>query len=198
MKTKKKKKKTNQQSNPYEVTLSHNCRNSPPSLGPLPGSLPKLSSHCNVRAGWRALSCFAGLIQSFCSLKRVPRARPRIGNVQIAAEAIGEYTIPTIPSHYQITITITQQNHILCWGRSIGAVARCLPLIRPPQVQSPASKSFHRKTTSGLLFVDHSKNYILVLGLGLRKSTATGSEFGSGWEWWEYILRWAQRRFRNF
>ena len=166
---------------PLQVTLSHNCRNSPPSQGPLPGSLPKLSSHCNVRAGWRALSCFAGLIQSFCSLKRVPRAHPRIENVQIAAAAIGEY-IPTIPSHYQITITITQQNHILCWGRSIGAVARCLPLIRRPQFQSPASKSFHRKTTSGLLFVDHSKNYILGLGLGLRKSTATGSEFGIGWE----------------
>ena len=78
-------------------------------------------------------------------------------------------------------------------------------------------KSFHRKTTSGLFFADHSKLYfrlslglglgfglglgsglVLGLGLGSRKSTATGSEFGSGWEWWEYILQWAQRRFGNF
>ena len=40
------------------------------------------------------------------------QAHPRIGNFQIAAEPIGEY-IPTIPSHYQITITIAQQNSVL-------------------------------------------------------------------------------------
>ena len=54
--------------------------------------------------------------------------------------------------------TLTQQKYILCWaGGGVDGVARCLPPIRRFQVQSPASKSFHRKTTSGLIFADHSK-----------------------------------------
>ena len=43
------------------------------------------------------------------------RAHPRIGHFQIAAEPIGEY-ISTL-SNYQITITIAQQNYVLCLGQ---------------------------------------------------------------------------------